>query len=114
MARSTTVPLLHPESFFIGGEWVAPSSDAKIDVIDAGTEEIVLQRRRGAGRRHGARRRRRPHAFDEGPWPTLTHAERAEYLRASAPALRSATTTLGELWPRESGALHKHRRSTRG
>ena len=28
MARSTTVPVLHPESFFIGGSWVAPSSDA--------------------------------------------------------------------------------------
>ena len=42
MARSTTVPLLHPESFFIGGSWVAPSSDAQIDVIDAGTEEVAF------------------------------------------------------------------------
>ena len=42
MARSTTVPVLHPESFFIGGSWVAPSTDAQIDVIDAGTEEVAF------------------------------------------------------------------------
>ena len=42
MARSATVPLARPDAFFIGGSWVAPSSDAKIDVIDAGTEEIAF------------------------------------------------------------------------
>jgi putative ABC transport system permease protein len=42
MARTSTVPLAHPESFFIGGSWVAPSSDSSIDVIDAGTEELAF------------------------------------------------------------------------
>jgi acyl-CoA reductase-like NAD-dependent aldehyde dehydrogenase len=45
-------------------------------------------------------------AFDEGPWPTLTHAERAEYIRAFAAALMERNDALGELWPRESGTLH--------
>ncbi len=35
----TTSPLRHPDRFFIGGQWVAPSSDATIDVVDSGTEE---------------------------------------------------------------------------
>ena len=32
-------PLRHPDRFFIGGQWVAPGSDATIEVIDSGTEE---------------------------------------------------------------------------
>ena len=38
----TPPPLAHTDRFFIGGEWVAPSSDARIDVIDAGTEEVFF------------------------------------------------------------------------
>ena len=33
-------PREQPDRFFIGGEWVEPSSDATIDVIDSGTEEL--------------------------------------------------------------------------
>ena len=29
-------PLQHPDKFFIGGEWVEPSSSSTIDVIDSG------------------------------------------------------------------------------
>jgi len=36
------VHIAHPDKFFIGGKWVAPSSSAKIDVIDSGTEERFL------------------------------------------------------------------------
>jgi aldehyde dehydrogenase (NAD+) len=32
-------PLRHADRFFIGGEWVEPSSDAMIDVIDSRTEQ---------------------------------------------------------------------------
>ena len=42
MPRSNTIPIMHPDAFFIGGSWVAPSSDATIDVIDAGTEEVAF------------------------------------------------------------------------
>ena len=34
-------------------------------------------------------------AFDEGPWPQLTHAERAEYLRALGAALMERNDALG-------------------
>src|SRR5207237_8970631 len=45
-------------------------------------------------------------AVDEGPWPKLNHAERAEYLRAVADALRSRAADFGQIWPRESGVIH--------
>ena len=51
------VPLRSPDRFFIGGEWVAPSSDATIDVIDSEYRAVVLQSRRGAACRHGPRDR---------------------------------------------------------
>ena len=62
-ANTTSAPVSHPDRFFIGGEWVAPSSDATIDVIDPGTEELFFRVAGGQGRRHvprgrgGARRR---------------------------------------------------------
>lgn len=31
-----------PDRFFIGNEWVAPSTGARIDVIDSATEEVFL------------------------------------------------------------------------
>ena len=50
---SDVQPLKHPNKFFIGGEWVEPSSSSTIDVIDSATEQLFITRRRGAGRRHG-------------------------------------------------------------
>ncbi|MFA5885008.1 MAG: aldehyde dehydrogenase [Acidimicrobiia bacterium] len=99
-------PVSHPDRFFIGGEWVAPSSDSMIDVIDSGTEELFFRvaeaRADDMARAVGAART----AFDEGPWPGLSHAERAEYLRAFGPALQKRADALAQIWPRESGTVH--------
>src|SRR5438309_3090434 len=46
-------------------------------------------------------------AFDEGPWSRLTHAQRAEYLRELGAGLLERNDVLGQLWPRQSGALYK-------
>ena len=69
MTATTSAPVSYPDRFFIGGEWVAPSSDATIDVIDSGTEELFFSVAEAQAERHGPRRRGRPAAFDEGPWP---------------------------------------------
>src|ERR1700683_786690 len=46
-------------------------------------------------------------AFDNGPWPGLSHAERAEYLRAIGAGLQKRSEALGQILPRESGVLAK-------
>jgi aldehyde dehydrogenase (NAD+) len=106
LADDIRVPLRNADRFFIGGEWVTPSSDAKIDVIDSGTEELFFRvaeaQAADISRAVGAARQ----AFDEGPWPRLTHARRAEYLTAIAAGLRERNAELGQIWPRESGVLH--------
>jgi acyl-CoA reductase-like NAD-dependent aldehyde dehydrogenase len=37
------LPLNNADRFFIDGQWVKPSSDATIDVIDSGTEQLYFQ-----------------------------------------------------------------------
>lgn len=99
-------PVRHPDRFYIGGEWVEPSSDVTIEVIDSGTEQLFFRvaeaKAADIGRAVSAART----AFDEGPWPSLKHAERAEYLRAFGPALQSRADALAQIWPRESGTIH--------
>jgi acyl-CoA reductase-like NAD-dependent aldehyde dehydrogenase len=104
---TTTSPLRHPDRFFIGGEWVAPESDATIDVIDSGTEEhyFTVAEAQGADMARAVDAARQ--AFDTGPWPRMTHAQRAEYLRALGHGLAARADAIGEIWPRESGVLHR-------
>ena len=106
IANDISAPLRHADRFFIGGEWVEPSSDAVIDVIDSTSEQLffsVAEAKEADMARAVAAARQ---AFDEGPWPRLSHEQRAEYLRAIATALEKRTEDLGQIWPRESGVLH--------
>lgn len=105
LTEQTASPLLHADRFFIGGEWVTPSSDAVIRVTDSSTEQVCLTVPEAVEpdmTRAAAAARR---AFDRGPWPRLTHAQRAGYLRAIAAGIRQRSETVGDLWPREAGVL---------
>lgn len=103
---AVSTPVRHPDRFFIDGEWAAPSSDATIDVIDSGTEELyfTVPEAKAADIDRAVTAARR--AFDDGPWPRLTHLERADYLRAFAAELRARIGDLAQIWPRQSGVLH--------
>ena len=106
LTEQPAVQLRHLDRFFIGGEWVAPSSDATIDVIDSATEELfftVAEAQAADIDRAVAAARE---AFDNGPWPRMSHAERADYCARSRPRCAKRGEELGEIWPRESGVLH--------
>ena len=102
----TMAPLRHADRFFIGGEWVEPSTGAMIDVTDSATEQLFFSvgeaMEADISRAVTAARQ----AFDQGPWPRMSHRQRAEYLRAIAAGMRKRSEDLGQIWPRESGALH--------
>jgi acyl-CoA reductase-like NAD-dependent aldehyde dehydrogenase len=51
-------------------------------------------------------------AFDRGPWPRLTHRERAEYLRSIATELEKDSAPNALVWTAETGVLHKYARGT--
>jgi aldehyde dehydrogenase (NAD+) len=42
LADDVKAPIRHADRFFIGGQWVQPSSEATIKVIDSGTEELFF------------------------------------------------------------------------
>lgn len=73
--------LQHPDKVFIGGEWVPPQDGGRLDIV-APHLEAVQAHTACAGRldMDDAVKAARA-AFDHGPWPRLSPAERAEYLQ---------------------------------
>lgn len=99
-------PIQFPDMFFIDGKWTKPSSSKKIDVINSSTEELfasVAEAQEADINRAVAAAR---NAFDRGPWPRMTHAERAVYLKAIADELDKRAEEGALIWTTESGLLH--------
>jgi aldehyde dehydrogenase (NAD+) len=105
-AAATQQQIRHPDRFFIGGEWVRPSSNARIDVRDSATEDVFLSvaeaQVEDVDRAVDAARK----AFDRGPWPRMTHKERAVWLNKIADAWMNRTDAFAATWTSESGVLH--------
>jgi acyl-CoA reductase-like NAD-dependent aldehyde dehydrogenase len=103
--------LKHPDRVFIGGAWVKPATDNMIEVISPNSEEVVIRvaeaREPDIDRAVAAARK----AFDEGPWPHLSHAERADMLRAIAAQLRARNDELAFVWTEQMGALSSFTKS---
>src|ERR1700746_571928 len=106
VTRAYDLPVKSPDRFYIGGEWVAPSSGDLIGVVQPATEDVwirVAAARNAEGSRAVAAARQ---AFDRGPWPRMSHAQRAQYLRAIAAGLRERADDLSYIWSSEMGILH--------
>jgi aldehyde dehydrogenase (NAD+) len=103
MTSMISAPIKEPGRFFIDGKWLAPSSDSKIDVINCATEELFLRvaeaQEADVNRAVAAAKA----AFQQGPWPQLSHAERADYLRAMAKEFVSRGDDSAKIWVSESG-----------
>ncbi|MEE3853039.1 aldehyde dehydrogenase [Gordonia sp. LSe1-13] len=102
----TELSVRNPDSIFVNGAWVTASSTTVADVIDSNDESVYYQVA-SAGfadmdQAVGAART----AFDDGPWPRMTHAQRAEFMRAMATEMEKRSAALADIWPRESGALY--------
>jgi acyl-CoA reductase-like NAD-dependent aldehyde dehydrogenase len=100
-----TAPVSNTDRLFIDGDWVKPSSDAMIDVIDSHTENVYFRvaeaQAADIDRAVGAARE----AFDNGPWPRMTHAQRADLIRAFADGVEARNDANLEIFPRESGMI---------
>jgi acyl-CoA reductase-like NAD-dependent aldehyde dehydrogenase len=104
--NQTSAPLRHPDCFFIGGEWVTPSTTATFDVVHPATEERfsqVAEAKEADMERAVAAARS---AFDHGPWPRMSHAERAAHLRALGAALNRRARDLALIWSSEMGVVN--------
>jgi acyl-CoA reductase-like NAD-dependent aldehyde dehydrogenase len=114
LTQSPRVPIENPDSLFIGGQWVKPSTGAKIDVIAPATEQLYVSvadaQEVDIDRAVAAARQ----AFDHGPWPRMRHSERAAYLRAIAAKLTERAADIAQIWPNEMGIVHSFARAFAG
>src|SRR5260221_4189937 len=103
--RDFAFVLNHPGGLFIGGQWMAPVGGAARMLMSPGSGERFITVA-GAGAADvdlavAAARR----AFDEGPWPRLSHRERAEKLSAISREITARAEMMGGLQAAEMGAL---------
>src|ERR1700733_12842199 len=104
-ASDVSAPIRHTDRFFIGGEWVTPSSDSPITVIDSHTEKAFLTVAEAQAADMDRAVTAAKEAFDHGPWPRLTHAERAPHLRGPGGEGGKRSADIVQLWPREAGVI---------
>ncbi|MCK9540728.1 MAG: aldehyde dehydrogenase [Novosphingobium sp.] len=95
------VRLRRPDGLYIGGQWreasaaadlVSPSDEAVHSRVAAATAADV-DRAVAAARQ----------AFDEGPWPRMSAAERAGYMRKFAAGLRARADAFAAAWSLQTG-----------
>jgi betaine-aldehyde dehydrogenase len=91
------------DKLYIGGQWVAPEGTGKIEVISPYTEQVIATVPDGTvadiNRAVAAARE----AFDRGPWPRMTLAERGEVLAKVAARLGEELPSIAELITAEMG-----------
>ena len=89
---------------FIGGAYVDPATDAKLEMISPVTEEVFGRTPEAApadmDRAVAAARR----AFDEGPWPRMSVAERVDILRRLRNQYEARSDELAKLISSETGS----------
>jgi aldehyde dehydrogenase (NAD+) len=93
-----------PERFFIGGRWIDPISRQTLKVVSPVTEELLMSYPEAGpadiDRAVSAAR----DAFDKGPWPRLSPAERAGHLRRVAQLLTERLDEIAHAWTLQVGA----------
>ncbi|HIC7214706.1 TPA: aldehyde dehydrogenase family protein, partial [Burkholderia stabilis] len=102
-----TVNMPHPDRLYIGGRWVAPSSADTFAVLDCTTEEVVAHAAMATETEIDAAVRAAREAFDHGPWPQLSPAERAAFLEKIAERVEALNDDFARGWSIESGVLYK-------
>jgi acyl-CoA reductase-like NAD-dependent aldehyde dehydrogenase/thiamine pyrophosphate-dependent acetolactate synthase large subunit-like protein len=93
-----------PEKFFIGGKWVEPLSNRKLDVISPVTEERILSYPEASQADMDRAVAAAREAFDNGPWPRMAPSERARYLRKVADLLAQRLDDIAHSWTLQVGA----------
>ena len=99
------VSVRHPDKFFIGGDWVDPSTSKRIELVSPVTEQVygtVAEAAEADVERAVAAARK---AFDQGPWPLMTPGERGQYLARLTDALNARSDELAHAWAGQIGPV---------
>jgi len=105
MTTVGSISIAHLDKLFIGGQWVEPSSPRKIAVVSPDTESVVVSVAEAREADMNAAVAAARQAFDGGPWPRMSPADRAKHLSAMATKLSERQTELCAAWTLQVGGL---------
>jgi aldehyde dehydrogenase (NAD+) len=92
------------DSFFIGGKWVPATGSDTLEVVSPSTEEVVgsvpVSTTADIDKAVAAARE----AFDLGPWPRMSPAERADIMAAVSASIQAKMEDFARLISTENGA----------
>jgi aldehyde dehydrogenase (NAD+) len=97
-------PFTSYDKLYIDGRWVDATSDESLDVINPATEEVIGHAPQGSVGDTIAAITAARRAFDTGPWPRTSQAERAAILRRMATAMQNRYDDLIAVNIAESGS----------
>ncbi|AIO30400.1 aldehyde dehydrogenase family protein [Burkholderia cenocepacia] len=97
----------HADRLYIGGRWVAPASTDTCAVLNCATEDVVAHAAMANEADVDAAVRAAREAFDRGPWPHLSPAERGAFLEKIAARLEALNDDFARGWSIESGVLYR-------
>jgi aldehyde dehydrogenase (NAD+) len=95
--------MVNRDKFFIGGEWVAPAGNDTLAVISPSTEEVIAKvpdaTTADVDRAVAAAR----NAYDTGPWPLMSPAERADVMAEISQAIQARYEEMARIISEEMG-----------
>lgn len=99
----TLLNLESPEKLFIGGGWLSSSGTDAIEIISPASEEKVGRVAKATTADMDRAVAAARHAFDHGPWPRMSGAERAIYLRRIAEEMTKRADDFARAWSLQVG-----------
>jgi aldehyde dehydrogenase (NAD+) len=92
------------DRLFIGGRWVEPATDRKVQVVSPSTEELVATVPEAVEADVDAAVEAARRAFDQGPWPGMGLKERMDVLRHVSAGLAEKVSEIAHLVTSEMGS----------
>jgi aldehyde dehydrogenase (NAD+) len=114
--RGKAAPWDRDWKLYIDGSWVDGNGDGYTAVVNPATEDVIARVPRGSSLDACAAIAAARCAFDDGPWPRMTPAQRGAVMLRMADAMQSRLAELIELNICEAGAVRTlaETRQTRG
>jgi aldehyde dehydrogenase (NAD+) len=91
------------DKFFIGNEWVSPSSTRTFNVVNASTGELVATAPEGANADIDAAVSAARDAFEQGEWANSSPSDRAEIMERFLAALAKRSDELAQTVSTQNG-----------
>ncbi len=96
--------MITQDTIFIGGEFVAPAGNDRIEVVNPATEEILGSCPEGTEADVDKAVAAAREAFDHGPWPHQSPSERADAIARLSTALQVRGADIADLITKENGS----------